>query len=75
MTIAPLVSNLTPSTQAMGTEAAVKVFAITDIPAAMDRLHWGQAARLMRKWFNNPPYEMPMDVKVGKVSATTLTPQ
>lgn len=75
MLIAPILSKLTPSTQAEGKDATVKVFGITDIPTTMDRLQWNQGARLMRKWFSNPPYEMPMDVKVGRVSATTLTPQ
>lgn len=75
MLIAPIVSKLTQSTQAAGKDAAVKVFGITDIPTTMDRLRWVQGARLMRKWLNNPPYEMPMDVKVGNVSATTLTAQ
>lgn len=68
-------SKLKPSSKAIGKDATLKVFAITDIPKTMDSLHWRQGARLMRKWFNNPAYEMPMDVKVGKISATTLTPQ
>lgn len=68
-------SKLKPSSKAIGKDATLKVFAITDIPNTMDGLHWGQGARLMRKWFSNPAYEMPMAVKVGEVSATSLTPQ
>ncbi|WP_349572227.1 DUF6402 family protein [Azotobacter salinestris] len=49
-------------------------FKISDIPAAMDHMQWTQGARLMRKWFDGAPYELPTDVKLGKVSASTLGP-
>ncbi|WP_373386821.1 DUF6402 family protein [Pseudomonas alcaligenes] len=75
MLLAPIVSQLTPSKQTEGKKAPVETFKITDIPTVMDGLGWSQGARLMRKWFNNPAYEMPAAVKVGNVSPSTLSGQ
>ncbi|AMO78592.1 DUF6402 family protein [Pseudomonas citronellolis] len=70
-----ILSKTTPSNQTAGKSAVVDVFKITEIPTSMDRLGWTQGARLMRKWFDNPAYELPMDVKTGKASASMLSPQ
>ncbi len=40
----------------------------------MDTLGWSEGARVMRKWFDNPAYELPMDVKRGNVSPSNLAP-
>jgi hypothetical protein len=74
MPIAPILSTLTPASQTAGKIATVENFKITDIPQAMDTLGWIQSARLMRKWFANPAYEIPKSIKLGDVSANTLSP-
>lgn len=68
-------SILTPTTQAVGKQVPVDVFKITDIPAAMSQLGWIESARLMRKWFDNSAYEMPIAVKVGDASPGNLDAQ
>lgn len=74
MFIAPILSRLSPASEVAGKEAAVETFKITDIPQAMDTLGWSEGARVMRKWFDNPAYELPMDVKRGNVSPSNLAP-
>lgn len=74
MFIAPILSKLSPASEVAGKEAAVETFKITDIPQAMDTLGWSEGARVMRKWFDNPAYELPLDVKVGRVSPSNLSP-
>ncbi|WOC79731.1 DUF6402 family protein [Stutzerimonas frequens] len=75
MLASTILSQLTPASQTTGTEVRINPFKITDIPAAMERLSWTQSARLMRKWFSNPPYELPKTVKMGDVAASTLKPE
>lgn len=75
MIISPIFSKLTPASQVTGTDSPVETFKITDIPQSMDVLGWTQGARLMRKWFDNPAYEMPIAVKVGDVSPSSLNQQ
>lgn len=74
MFIAPILSKLSPASQTAGKEATVENFKITEIPAAMDGLRWTQGARVMRKWFDGAAYKLPMDVKLGKVSPSSLPP-
>lgn len=69
----PIVSQLTPSKQTEGKTAPVETFKITDIPQSMDGLGWRESARFMRKWFSSPAYELPMDVKLGRTSPSSLT--
>lgn len=66
-------SKLTPASQVAGRETPVETFKITDIPLAMDSLEWKEGARVMRKWFDNPAYEIPMDVKLGRTSPSSLS--
>jgi hypothetical protein len=66
-------SKLSPANQAAGKQTPVETFKITDIPLAMDSLGWKQGARVMRKWFAGPAYELPKDVKRGSVSPSNLT--
>ena len=47
-------------------------FKLTDIPQVMQHIGWNQARRLMLRWFNSPPYELPMEYKLGKKSASSL---
>lgn len=68
-------SKLTPTNQTAGKQAQVDVFKITDIPAAMSQREWIESARLMHKWFDNPAYEMPIAVKVGNTSPSSLDAQ
>lgn len=74
MLIKPILSILSPASQTAGKEIAVEDFKVTDIPPAMDTLGWQQGARFMRKWLTGAAYEMPMDIKLGKTSANTLSP-
>lgn len=74
MIIAPILSKLSPTSQATGKDSPVETFKITDIPQAMDTLGWSEGARVMRKWFDNPAYELPMDVKLGRASPSNLSP-
>jgi hypothetical protein len=67
-------SKLTPASQVAGKETPVETFKITDIPLAMDTLGWKEGARVMRKWFVGPAYELPKDVKRGSVSPSNLAP-
>lgn len=75
MIIAPILSRLSPTSEVTGKDTPVETFKITDIPQAMDTLGWSEGARVMRKWFNNPAYEMPLAVKVGDVSPSSLNQQ
>ncbi len=50
----------------------VKIFKITDIPDVMDKKGWKVAARFMRKWFNDPFYEMTKDEKLNRVDINTI---
>ncbi|MFH6599713.1 DUF6402 family protein [Ectopseudomonas khazarica] len=55
-----LKSTLTPSSQnPQGTTSQVRVFKITDIPAAMDKMGWQVSAKLMRHWFQGDPWSTP----------------
>jgi hypothetical protein len=72
MIIAPILSKLTPTSQVAGKDSPVETFKITDIPQAMDTLGWSEGARVMRKWFDGASYELPMDVKEGKLSPKNL---
>jgi hypothetical protein len=47
---------LTPKTDTTGSSVAVRQFKITDIPAAMDKMGWPVAAKLMRHWFDGAPW-------------------
>ncbi|PTS84854.1 hypothetical protein DBR00_03385 [Pseudomonas sp. HMWF032] len=52
-----LKSTLTPSSQnPQGTTSQVRLFKITDIPAAMDKMGWQVSAQLMRHWFQGKPW-------------------
>jgi hypothetical protein len=75
MIIAPILSKLSPTSQATGKDSPVETFKITDIPQAMDTLGWSEGARVMRKWFDNPAYEIPLTVKVGDISPSSLNHQ
>lgn len=55
-----LKSTLTPSSQnPQGTASQVRLFKITDIPAAMDKMGWQVSAKLMRHWFQGNPWGTP----------------
>lgn len=74
MITTPIRSRLTPASQVAGQDSPVETFKITDIPQAMDTLGWSEGARVMRKWFDNPAYELPMEVKRGNVPPSNLIP-
>jgi hypothetical protein len=53
----------------------VRLFRLDDIPDVMERrLGWRVAAKLMRRWFNDISYTLPMSAKNGKVDSRTLAP-
>ncbi|EGL7019121.1 hypothetical protein IMT94_002946 [Salmonella enterica] len=53
----------------------VKIFKITDIPDVMDKKGWKIAAGFMRKWFNDPYYEMSKQEKLNKVDMHSINKQ
>ncbi|OLU28717.1 hypothetical protein BVH03_12125 [Pseudomonas sp. PA15(2017)] len=50
-------SSLTPANNSAGQSTAVRLFKVSDIPGAMDKMKWPVAAALMRHWFNGTPWE------------------
>ncbi|EOV9671702.1 DUF6402 family protein [Cronobacter turicensis] len=50
----------------------VRLFKITDIPDVMENMGWVVAARFMRKWFDDPFYEMTMEEKIGNSAITKI---
>ncbi|EOV0630960.1 DUF6402 family protein [Cronobacter turicensis] len=50
----------------------VRLFKITDIPEVMENMGWVVAARFMRKWFDDPFYEMTMEEKIGNSAITKI---
>ncbi|MFZ4833756.1 DUF6402 family protein [Rouxiella sp. Mn2063] len=56
-------------------EVAVKLFKITDIPDVMEKMGWDVSASFMRKWFNDPYYEMSKDEKLNKVDMLKVDKQ
>ncbi|CAI8977359.1 hypothetical protein CLU80_2589 [Pseudomonas sp. 29] len=72
---APLTTQLTPSSDKTPVEVPVDEFQITDIPGAMRKMGWVQAARLMQRWFDGKPYEMTIDEKEGRLDVKQLTPE
>ena len=52
-------SSLTPASNKAGQSTAVRLFKVSDIPGAMDKMKWPVAAALMRHWFTVLPGAMP----------------
>lgn len=50
-------SSLTPASNKAGQSTVVRLFKVSDIPAAMDKMKWPVAAALMRHWFNGAPWK------------------
>ncbi|WP_375769127.1 DUF6402 family protein [Archangium gephyra] len=70
----PLLAQV-PVTQARPQQAQAAAgsgFDITQIPAVMDKLGAVQGPRFMRRWFNGPAFELPMDFKTGRKDARLL---
>jgi hypothetical protein len=65
---APVTQAPPPQAQA----AAASGFDITQIPTIMDTLGAVQGPRFMRRWFNGPAFELPMDFKTGRKDARLL---
>lgn len=57
MTDTVVASSLTPASNNTGQSTAVRIFKVSDIPAAMDKMKWPVAAALMRHWFNGSPWK------------------
>ncbi|EOI5782555.1 DUF6402 family protein [Cronobacter malonaticus] len=53
-------------------KVSVRLFKITDIPEVMENMGWVVAARFMRKWFNDPLYEMSKEEKLNKVDMALI---
>jgi hypothetical protein len=70
-----LKSTLTPSSQNLqGTTAQVRLFKITDIPAAMDKMGWPISAKLMRHWFQGMPWGTPSGGMTAEVKSHAQMP-
>lgn len=70
---APTTAQLTPSSDKTPVEVSVDEFQITDIPGAMRKMGWAEAARLMQRWFDGEPFEMTVDEKEGKLDVKKIT--
>jgi hypothetical protein len=64
--------NLAKAAVTVAQAARNAEFDITQIPAVMDKLNGVQGPRFMRRWFDSPAYELPMDFKTGRKDARTL---
>uniref|UniRef100_UPI000A120CF7 DUF6402 family protein n=1 Tax=Cronobacter sakazakii TaxID=28141 RepID=UPI000A120CF7 len=53
-------------------KVSVRLFKITDIPEVMEKMGWVVAAKFMRKWFNDPLYEMSKQEKLNKVDMALI---
>ncbi len=53
-------------------KVSVRLFKITDIPEVMEKMGWVVAAKFMRKWFNDPLYEMSKQEKLGDSAITKI---
>lgn len=70
-----LKSTLTPSSQnPQGTASPVRLFKITDIPAAMDKIGWQVSAKLMRHWFQGKPWNTPSGGMTAEVKSHAQMP-
>jgi hypothetical protein len=70
----PLVTTkLAPESGYQPTRHSLSPLQLSEIPTAMDRMGWATAARLMRRWFGNPPYAMSNAVRAGKTSPLELS--
>src|SRR5690606_22140727 len=49
-------SNLSPASNTQGAPVQARLFKISDIPAAMDKINWPVSAALMRHWFQGQPW-------------------
>lgn len=70
-----LKAKLTPSSQnPQGTVSKVRLFKITDIPAAMDKIQWPVSAALMRHWFQGTPWNTPSGGMTEEVKSHAQMP-
>ncbi|MBP5100518.1 DUF6402 family protein [Pseudomonas protegens] len=49
-------SNLSPASQQAEKTLAIRLFGVSDIPAAMRKMNWHVAADLMQYWFDGKPW-------------------
>lgn len=60
MTGTTVTASMTPASNKTGQcVIAKRKFAVTDIPAAMDKMKWPTSAALMRRWFAGKPWSTP----------------
>lgn len=60
-------ARMTASTLLPGVRIDADPMHLDEIPAAMDKMGWSVAARLMRRWFaTSPAYEMPAEIRTGR---------
>ncbi|HSX69882.1 MAG TPA: DUF6402 family protein [Pseudomonas sp.] len=70
-----LKSTLTPSSQnPQGTVSQIRLFRITDIPAAMEKIGWQISAKLMRHWFQGNPWSTPSGGMTEEVKSHAQMP-
>lgn len=62
-------AKMTASTTQAGVIVKASPLHIDEIPAAMDKMGWIVAAKMMRRWFaTSPAYIMPESIRVGMVA-------
>ena len=72
----PLATSVTsPLSQARGKTVPVNVLHLDEVPAAMEKMGWATAARLMRHWFSiKPAWEMPEEMRSGRTDPLAFLP-
>lgn len=68
------VTTTRPSGTDNGHVVKLDILHLDDIPGAMDAMGWPVSARMMRRWFANPLWQMPAAVRNGEISPMTLEP-
>ncbi|SER02112.1 DUF6402 family protein [Pseudomonas sp. NFPP19] len=64
-------SNLSPASQQAEKTLAIRLFGVTDIPAAMRKMNWNVAADLMQYWFDGKPWSTIDDAMTNEVKGHT----
>ena len=76
MSAPPLAVSVTsPLSNTQGKVVKVDRLHLVEIPDVMDKMGWTTSAKLMRHWFSiKPAWEIPKEIKEGKVDPFTLLP-
>ena len=61
-------TTLTPKSIQEGKKVQVEAFQLSDIPAAMRKMGWKTAPKLMEHWFNRDAFEMTERSKIDYIN-------